>query len=94
TPGDVRAIILARAQPTIRLGAPPDFAARGAHELVLHTHDLSAGLGIEFVPPEPACARLRDHTAPWPFGPDLPPTDDAWSDMLERSGRERVTPRP
>jgi hypothetical protein len=48
----------------------------------------------EFLPPEAECARLRDHSDRWPFGPILEPTDDAWSDLLERSGRSRLTPRP
>ncbi len=92
TPADVRAIILQ--SPSIMVGPPADFPARGAHEFMLHTHDICAGLGVAFVPPEAECARLRDHSDRWPFGPILEPTADAWSDLLERSGRARLTPRP
>src|SRR6476619_5631984 len=77
TPSDVRAIIWRHPEPAV--GAPADFAARGALEMVLHTHDICAGLGVPFTPPEPACLRLRDHTASWPFWPESAPTADPWS---------------
>ena len=85
TPPEVRAII--RRHPAPAVGTPEDFAARGAHELLLHTHDICAGLGVPFMPPEPACLRLRDHTAPWPIGPEMAATADPWQDLLRRSGR-------
>ncbi len=90
TPPEVRAILFGRAG---LLGEPDDFAARGAHEFLIHTHDICAGLGVDFVPPVAECGRLRDHTAAWPVGPTVEPTADPWSDLLERSGRARLTPR-
>lgn len=84
---DTRAIIWRRPEPT--LGSPKDFAARGAHELILHTHDICAGLRVDFDPPRDVCQRLADHTAAWPYG-DLERTADPWSDLLARSGRARV----
>ena len=84
---DTRAIIWRRPEPT--LGSPKDFAARGAHELILHTHDICAGLDVDFDPPRELCDRLVEHTAEWPYG-DLARTEDPWSDLLARSGRARV----
>jgi hypothetical protein len=68
-----------------------DFAARGGHELILHAHDVCAGLGVPFDPPRDLCQRLWQHTLDWPIGPTVDSTDDPWSDLLERSGRARVS---
>jgi hypothetical protein len=70
-------------------GRPIDFAARGALEMILHAHDVCAGLGVVFDPPRGLCQRLRDTAQNWPGQAQLPPTDDPWSDLLERSGRPR-----
>jgi hypothetical protein len=86
---DVRAIIRYRPQP--ETGSPADFAARGAHELILHAYDVCIGLGIAFDPPRELCQRLRDHTSDWPYQRTIEQTDDPWSDLLERSGRPRTT---
>lgn len=87
TPAGTLAIIRQR-PPTV---APPhDFAARGAHEMILHAYDIACGLGVTLRPDDDVCRRLRDHTASWGYGPDITPTADAWSDLLERSGRPRV----
>jgi hypothetical protein len=76
--------------PHAQNGSPRDFAARGALEMILHAHDVCAGLGIPFAPPDDVCARLRDEARDWPGQARLPATDDAWSDLLERSGRTRA----
>jgi uncharacterized protein (TIGR03083 family) len=78
-------------QPYARNGTPPEFAARGAHEMILHAHDVCSGLGVAFDPPRELCARLRDTTWEWPMGPPTDRTDDPWSDLLERSGRARLS---
>ncbi len=83
---DIRAIIWRRPEPT--LGSPNDFAARGAHEFMLHTHDICTGTDVAFDPPRDVCQRLVDHTAEWPYG-KLARTSDPWSDLLARSGRAR-----
>ncbi len=68
--------------------APPsDFPARGGLEMILHAHDVCAGLGVPFDPPRDLCARLRDHTASWWWVGTTPVSDDAWRDLLVRSGR-------
>jgi hypothetical protein len=67
---------------------PEDFAARGGLELILHAHDVCSGLGLAFDPPQDLCRRLFDHTRDWPgHAATVEPTDDAWSDLLRRSGR-------
>ncbi|MEY2451136.1 MAG: hypothetical protein QOD92_710 [Acidimicrobiaceae bacterium] len=85
---DVRAVIWHR--PEAETAPPPDFAARGGLEMILHAHDVCAGLGVPFEPPPGLCARLFEHTRHWPFQPQTPPTSDPWADLLERSGRSRA----
>ena len=80
--------------PDVGTGSPDDFAARGALEMILHAHDVCCGLGVEFDPPAGLCERLREHTRSWPHWSmpgwsALPTTDDAWSDLLEGSGRDQ-----
>jgi hypothetical protein len=85
---DARAVI--GLWPRAQNGTPRDFAARGALEMILHAHDVCTGLDITFDPPQDVCARLRDYASEWPGQAPLPATDDAWSDLLERSGRARL----
>jgi hypothetical protein len=62
------------------------FCAMGADEILVHTHDITVGLGMPFEPPaelcEPVCARLF----PW-----APSDGDPWSALLWANGR-RVLP--
>lgn len=91
TPDDVRAIIWRRPETTV--ASPQDFAPRAALEMMLHGHDVAAGIGVPYEPPEGLCTRLRDHTHTWPFwGTAWKPirrTTDAWGDLLDASGRAR-----
>jgi hypothetical protein len=77
------------------LGEPADFLPRGALELILHAHDVCAGLGVPFEPPPGLCERLREHTRPWALWTrhwdGLPSTGDPWADLLAGSGRARAT---
>jgi hypothetical protein len=82
---DARAILFGR--PLATSGSPDDFAARGAHEEILHAHDICAGLGLSFDPPRAECARLLDHTRAWPAFPAFESSGDPWTDLLRRSGR-------
>ncbi len=88
---DVHAVIFRR--PDLIIGAPEDFAPRGAMELILHAHDVCQGLQVPFDPPRDICHRLREHTYPWPMWTvawrGLTRTDDPWHDLLEASGRRR-----
>ena len=90
---DVRAVISRR--PEVLVGAPCDFVPRAAMELMLHAHDVCAGLGVAFEPPSQMCHRLREHTRPWPMWAPLVQglgrTADPWNDLLigaERPGRQ------
>ena len=91
TPPDVRSIIWRRPQPELR--GPADFPPRSAVELALHAHDVCAGLGVPFAPPEDVADRLRRHVVDWPYWSGGPPwsplalTGDPWADLLSSSGR-------
>jgi hypothetical protein len=88
---DVRAVNFRR--PQITIAPPVDIVPRGATELILHAHDVCAGLGVPFEPPADLCRRLREHTRPWPMWSvvwqGLGKTDDPWGDLLAGSGRHR-----
>jgi hypothetical protein len=93
-PADARAAIFQR--PSVITGAPADFLPRGGMELILHAHDVSAGLAMPFEPGADLCHRLREHTRPWPmwgvaWNGALQHTDDPWADLLRASGRQRLT---
>jgi hypothetical protein len=81
--------LLFRRPPTV--GAPADFAPRGALELVLHAQDVCRGLGVDLQPPREACEHLRQHVEGWPFWgsywPNLSMTGDPWIDLLTSTGR-------
>jgi hypothetical protein len=87
----VRAVLFRR--PQIRTAPPQDFVPRGATELILHAHDVCAGLHVPFEPPAALCRRLREHTRPWAMWTlawyGLGDTDDPWGDLLAGSGRSR-----
>lgn len=90
-PPSARAVIWQR--PTVETRPPEDFVPRAGLELILHAHDVCAGLGIDFGPPEPLCQRLRDHTAAWPMWTNVPgwhppaTAGQAWLGLLDASGR-------
>jgi hypothetical protein len=81
---DVRAVIFR--SPAIVTAPPQDFVPRGALELILHAHDVCAGLGVEFEPDADLCRRLREHTRSWALWTiawnGLPSTEDPWADLL------------
>jgi hypothetical protein len=91
TPAGVRSVLIQG--PTVIVAPPRDFPPRAALELILHAHDVCAGLGVRFEPDGSLCYRLREHTRPWPlwglFFDELADTDDPWGDLLTSSGRER-----
>lgn len=88
---DVRAVIFRR--PEVLTAPPADFLPRGALELILHAHDVCAGLQVPFEPPAALCGRLCEHTRPWPMWSiawgRLADTGDPWDDLLTGSGRQR-----
>ena len=90
SPADARANIFGL--PDLVAG-PPDFVPRAAVELILHAHDVCAGLAVPFEPPADLGGRLCEHTRPWPLWTrgwkGLPSTGDPWGDLLAGSGRAR-----
>ena len=88
----IRAVI--RRRPEVQVARPADFAPRGGLELILHAHDVCAGLAVAFEPPADICHRLREHTRSWPMwigpGNELGSSDDPWGDMLTGAGRRRA----
>jgi hypothetical protein len=89
-PVDARAVILR--YPRVLTAGPNAFAGRGALEMLLHGHDVSTGLGVEMQPPRDLCARLLADTANMPGHHAFEASNDAWSDLLARSGRPRPQP--
>ncbi|MFG2844426.1 maleylpyruvate isomerase N-terminal domain-containing protein [Kitasatospora sp. NPDC048296] len=66
---------LATAGPTLRAWHwgpcdPEGFAAMGVAETLLHTHDITQGLAVDWLPPAPLCAAVLDR-----LFPDAPPGD-------------------
>jgi hypothetical protein len=90
-PPGTGAVIWRRPLPEVRPAS--DFAARGALEMILHGHDVCAGLGVPFTPPPDVCTRLREHSRGWPHWRtpgwhEAAATDDPWADLLAASGRQ------
>ncbi|MCP2163555.1 Mycothiol maleylpyruvate isomerase N-terminal domain [Goodfellowiella coeruleoviolacea] len=70
---------------------PTGFAAMGVAETLLHTHDITQGLGLTWRPPEDLCAAVLGRLLP-----DAPAGDPAqvllWATGRgELPGRDRVT---
>lgn len=70
---------------------PSGFAALGVNETLLHTHDITRGLGIDWRPPESLCAAVLER-----LFPDAPEGDPVrvllWSTgRADLDGRPRVT---
>jgi hypothetical protein len=68
---------------------PAGFAAMGVVETLVHTHDVAAGLGLEWTPPADLCERALDR-----LFPDAPPGDDPWRTLLWATGRAELADRP
>jgi len=79
----------ARAHHVFGLGDPEGFAAMGIVEVLVHTHDVAAGLGLPWHPPAALCARVLAR-----LFPDVPLTGDAWSTLLWATGRAELPDRP
>ncbi|MFV0135181.1 GNAT family N-acetyltransferase [Streptomyces sp. HMX87] len=68
------------------------FAAMGIAEVLLHTHDIAEGLGVDFAPPADVCEYVLTR-----IFPHVRPAADPWRTLLwatgrgELPGRARVT---
>lgn len=79
----------ARAYHVFGNGDPEGFAAMGIVEVLLHTHDIAAGLGVGWQPPADLCERVLTR-----LFPDVEPTDDPWLTLLWATGRHDLPGRP
>ncbi|MEW1658528.1 maleylpyruvate isomerase N-terminal domain-containing protein [Streptomyces sp. NPDC057555] len=79
----------ARAHHVFGVSDPEGFAAMGIVETVVHTHDLAAGLGLDWEPPAEVCARVLAR-----LFPDVPVGADPWSTLLWATGRLALPGRP
>ncbi|MFC1403955.1 MULTISPECIES: DinB family protein [Streptacidiphilus] len=68
---------------------PEGFAAMGVVETLVHTHDLAAGLGLDWRPPADLCARTLAR-----LFPDAPADADPWTALLWCTGRTELPGRP
>jgi hypothetical protein len=58
------------------------FCAMGCDELLVHAHDIAAGLGVPFRPPDEVAAGVLGRLFPW-----APANDDPWARLLWANGR-------
>jgi hypothetical protein len=70
---------------------PEGFAAMGIVEILVHTHDVAAGLGLPWAPPVRLCDRVLAR-----LFPDVPADPDRWRTLLWATGRAELPgcPRP
>ncbi|MFI1198252.1 maleylpyruvate isomerase N-terminal domain-containing protein [Streptomyces sp. NPDC020883] len=68
---------------------PAGFAAMGIVETLVHTHDLAAGLGLDWEPPAEVCARVLAR-----LFPDVPAGPAPWPTLLWATGRIALPGRP
>ncbi|SFS81225.1 hypothetical protein [Saccharopolyspora flava] len=67
---------------------PEGFAAMGVVETLVHTHDVTDGLGLAWDPPAGLCAKVLDR-----LFPDAPTDTDPWTGLLWCTGRADVPGR-
>ncbi|MFJ7946882.1 hypothetical protein ACIQ6K_24995 [Streptomyces sp. NPDC096354] len=67
---------------------PAGFAAMGVAQVLLHTHDITTGLGVPWLPPDPLCAVVLR-----PLFPGAPPGDPGRV-LLWCTGRGELDGRP
>lgn len=65
------------------------FAAMGVLEVLVHTADVAAGLGVPWDPPADLCARVLAR-----LFPDVEVTGDPWHTLLWATGRVALPGRP
>jgi hypothetical protein len=68
---------------------PEGFAAMGVVEMLLHVHDIAAGLDVEWLPAEDLCDRVLGR-----LFPDAPTDTDRWPTLLWATGRGSLPGRP
>ncbi|AWN25265.1 hypothetical protein [Streptomyces sp. NEAU-S7GS2] len=78
-----------RAHHVFGVSDPEGFAAMGAVETLVHTHDLAEGLGLAWNPPADLCARVLAR-----LFPDVPQDADPWPTLLWATGRAELPGHP
>ncbi|MEU8686258.1 maleylpyruvate isomerase N-terminal domain-containing protein [Streptomyces sp. NPDC048611] len=78
-----------RAHHVFGVSDPGGFAAMGAVETLVHTHDLAEGLGLDWNPPADVCAGVLAR-----LFPDVPDSADPWRTLLWATGRTELPDRP
>ncbi|MGC5015941.1 hypothetical protein ACLQ2R_34695 [Streptosporangium sp. DT93] len=68
---------------------PEGFATMGIVEILVHTHDLTEGLGLDWTPPAGLCARVLAR-----LFPDASRTTDPWPTLLWATGRAELPGHP
>jgi hypothetical protein len=93
--GEILARVVDTSPPTERGWHPdgrPDaagFAALGCAELLLHTEDVAAALGLSFDPPAEVAAAVLAR-----LFPDVPAAGDPWAALRWATGRSDLPGRP
>ncbi|MFG1811422.1 hypothetical protein [Streptomyces sp. NPDC049040] len=78
----------ARAHHVFGASDPEGFAAMGVVETLVHTRDITAGLGLPFEPPAGLCARTLHR-----LFPDAPADAEPWPGLLWSTGRTALPGR-
>ncbi|GAB1513232.1 hypothetical protein [Actinophytocola sp. KF-1] len=65
------------------------FAAMGVVEVLVHTADVTAGLGLAWDPPADLCDRVLAR-----LFPEVEPASDPWRTLLWATGRVALSDRP
>lgn len=65
------------------------FAAMACDEVLIHTADIAAGLGLDAQPPEELCRRVIARLFPW-----APPGLDPWQTLRWLNGRASLPEQP
>jgi hypothetical protein len=68
---------------------PSDFAAMGVVEVLVHMHDVAAGLDLDWSPPGDLCAAALRR-----LFPQAPGDTDPWAALLWSTGRRDLPGRP
>ncbi|MFC4857622.1 maleylpyruvate isomerase N-terminal domain-containing protein [Actinophytocola glycyrrhizae] len=79
----------ARGHHVFGLADAEGFAAMGVVEVLVHTSDIAAGLGVPWQPPADLCARVLTR-----LFPDVEVTGDPWRTLLWATGRAELPGRP
>ncbi|MFK0170378.1 hypothetical protein ACIQU5_16370 [Streptomyces sp. NPDC090306] len=93
--GALLTAIVSTKAPTVRAhhifgrADPEGFAAMGVVETLVHTHDVAAGLGVDWTPPADLCDRVLVR-----LFPDAPTDTERWPTLLWATGRGELTGRP